>query len=74
MYVALSADSLATSGGRPPPIKLPTSPPEPPTEDKKDDLVPSWARGVIAIGLVAGTLVFLLRVAEEQEKFSWRSR
>lgn len=69
MYVALSADPIKISGTRPPPIQ-----PQPPTEEKKDDLVPSWARGVIAIGLVAGTLVFLLRVAEEQEKFLWRSR
>lgn len=69
MYVALSADPIKITGTRPPPIQS-----QPPTEEKKDDLVPYWARGVIAIGLVAGTLVFLLRVAEEQEKFSWRTR
>jgi len=68
MYVALSADPIKITGTRPPPIQ-----PQPPTEEK-GDLVPSWARGLIAIGLVGGTLVFLLRVAEEQEKFSWRTR
>jgi hypothetical protein len=66
MYVALGADPIKI-GGRPPPITPTTEKPE-----ENPDLVPSWARGVIAIGLVGGALVFLLRVAEENEKFLWR--
>lgn len=66
MYVGFSGDAIRIIG-RPPPVD---KPPVQPGDD--DDVVPSWARGIIAIGLVGGALVFMLRLAEEQEKVAWR--
>jgi len=66
MYVALSEDPIRIIG-RPPPIE---KPPVQPGDD--GSVIPSWARGIIAIGLVGGALVFMIRLAEEQEKIAWR--
>jgi len=64
--VGFSGDAISI-GGRPPPID------KPPVQTGDDDgVVPSWARGIIAIGLVGGALVFMIRLAEEQEKVAWR--
>lgn len=70
MYVGIGAEPIRISG-RPPLIEKPPEQPPPPGDG---DLVPSWARGLIAVGLVGGALVFLMRVAEENEKLGWKAR
>jgi len=71
MYVGLSADPIRISG-RPPPIVIPTD--QPPASGG-GDMIPSWARGLIAVGIVGGALMFLMRVAEESEKLDgWKAR
>ena len=70
MYVGLSADPIRISG-RPAPIKLPT---EVPPATGGGDLVPSWARGLIAVSLVGGALLFMIRMDEEAQKLGgWKA-
>ncbi len=66
MYAALGANPIRI--GRP-------APPAPPVDQgDKTDLLSSMGRGIVALALVGGALVMLLRVAEEQERIAWRTR
>jgi hypothetical protein len=66
MYAALGANPIRI--GRPAPPDLPVD------QGDKTDLLFSMGRGIVALALVGGALVMLLRVAEEQERIAWRTR
>lgn len=66
MYAALGANPIQL--GRPAPPELPVD------QGDKTDMLSSMGRGIVALALVGGALVMLLRVAEEQEKVAWNTR